>query len=316
MSNLKLVIGFIVYGESTAKYLPKFLTSLQEAVDQLDLDLTWLCYNNGPTNFQSNLDELKRWSQIVVLGDGKNIGFARAYNQLIDRARDNGADYFLALNPDLLLDADAVRELLVVLTVNPQISAVSPKVRRWNFDTNERTALIDTCGIIIKPGLQFSDLGQGERDQGQYDSAEIAGPSGCAALWRLSALAQIKDEQGYFDQRIFMYKEDCDLAYRWQQAGLKAVLAPQALIYHDRSAEAEGVSLWRRFINQRRKSKNIRHWSYFAQWLIFFKHWSSLSARDKLMVVYYASLNLTYALIFDRSLLKEIKRAKLITHNS
>lgn len=310
MNRNKLAIGFIVYGQSSAKYLASFVPSLLASIANCGLETISMAWDNGPDKFQANRDILKQFPEITVLGTGANLGFAEANNHLIETALLERADYFLALNPDMLLEPDALKELIQVLEADSQISAVSPKVKHWNFETDEKTDLIDTCGIVIKSGLQFSDLGQAELDQCQYDQAVIAGPSGCAALFRVSTLEQIKDKFGYFDSRIFMYKEDCDLAYRLQRAGLKTALVPSAIFYHDRSADAVGTSLWRRFMNQGRKSQQVRHWSYFSQWLLIFKYWSGLNLVERCNTIYYTSFSLIYALIFDWSLLSEIKRAR------
>ncbi len=312
MIDKKLVIGFILYGSSTTKYLTDFLSSLIKATENLSLETKIIAYNNGPEEYEDNKKIIADYPQIRLVGTGENIGFGRANNKMISIAQEFGADFYLTLNPDLLLEADSIKELVQAMIDDVNLSAVTPKVRRWDFANKQKTKFIDTVGVIAESGLQFKDLGQGAKDIGQYDQAKIIGPSGCVAMFRMSAIEKIKDAHGYFDNRFFMYKEDCDLAWRLKKNNLHSTVVPLSIMYHDRTAVARGLSVWARFKNQNLKSNSVRQWSYFGQWLIVFKHWSSLNFFDKIMVIYYQGLGLIYAIIFERELLYEVNRARKI----
>lgn len=313
MDRRKLAIGFVLYGESTTKYLGDFLPSLIASAANCGLDTVIMAFDNGPENFTASRDFLRDYDQVVLLGSGRNLGFAGANNQLIAAASEAGANYFLAINPDTLLEVDSLKELLRPMENNISLASVSPKLRRWDFANKIKTGLLDSCGIVVGRGLQFRDLGQGEVDRGQYNEAVITGPSGAAALYRISALARIKDEYGYFDERFFMYKEDCDLAYRLRLLKLPSALAPLSIIYHDRSAATDKFNLLSRFKAVLNKNSKVLAWSYYGDWLMIFKHWSTLSVVDKLVVSWYRFLSLTYALVFNRELFAEIKKAMQTT---
>lgn len=310
----KLAIGFIIYGQSSAKYLEQFLPSLLQAVANCGLEVLIMAYDNGPEGYADNHQLLSNYPQVTILGSGHNLGFAQSNNVMIDLAIESGANYFLTINPDTLLDVNALTQLVQTLELNQALGSASPKLLRWDFAGDAKTKSLDSCGIVLNKGLQFRDLGQGEEDHGQYDQAEILGPSGAAAIYRLSALAQVKNQHGYFDNRFFMYKEDCDLAYSLHQAGFASCLVASAIIYHDRSAANQDFSLLGRLRNMRTKSVQVQAWSYFGDWLIFFKHFSSLNLSDKLAALFYRSLSLSYALVFNRKLLSEINQARSLVY--
>ena len=48
----------------------------------------------------------------------------------------------------------------------------------------------------------------------------------------------IKDENGYFDERFGMYYEDLDLCWRANKKGWKACYNPKAIAYHVRGGTA------------------------------------------------------------------------------
>ena len=99
---MKLAIGFITYREQTAKYLPYFLPSLFKALAG-DIDYKIFCWDNSE-NDKSNIEFIvSNYPEIKIIKSEKNIGFAAAYNKMIDEAKKLGAEYFLVINPDTIL---------------------------------------------------------------------------------------------------------------------------------------------------------------------------------------------------------------------
>ena len=77
------------------------------------------------------------------------------------------------------------------------------------------------------------DRGHGDVDQGQYDYPRpIFGASAAAALYRRAALTSLDD--GAFDETLFAYYEDVDLAWRLARAGWSHRYVPDAVAFHMR----------------------------------------------------------------------------------
>ncbi len=313
---MKLAVGFLTYNDSSAKYLADFLPSLEKALGFLPAaEVGILAFDNSSPDNNTNRLAVELFNRdqgelIEYFSTDENLGFSRAYNLLINRAAKKQAEYFLAINPDTWLEPEAIRELVVALDQNPGLAAVSPKIRRWDFSTNTKTRQLDSCGLVLRPGLRFIDLGQGQEDQNQFDRQEIIAPSGAAGLFRLSALEKVKANGQYFDERFFMYKEDCDLAYRLFSAGLKARLVPSAIVYHDRTAASSGSGVWRTLGDRFKKSRQIRSWSFLNQHLLFVKHWSGQKLSSKIIIVFRIASFFIFSLIFEQFLLKEYSRIK------
>jgi GT2 family glycosyltransferase len=149
-------------------------------------------------------------------------------------------------------------------------------------------------------------LGQGEIDNSQFDQAKIFGVSAAAALYRLTALEKIADNGHYFDELMFMYKEDCDLSYRLYLAGFKAKLAGRALAYHDRSIFGRGETNFKIALNRRNKSQQNKRWSFLNQNIIFLKYWRVQNWREKIAIIWRELKMLLFALLFEQYLLKEV----------
>ncbi|SRR6056297_174724 len=303
---MKLVVGFITYGENTAKYLPYFLPSLFRQ----DIDFKILVADNTPESKNPNQKYFKKeYPHIEIIHHGENLGFAQAYNKMIGRARNLGAKYFCVLNPDMFLEEGVLSKLVKVLESDRDLGAVSPKILRWDFAHKKRTNIIDTCGIRLLAGLRFTDAGQGQKEC-SYKPPKIISPSGAFGLYRISALESIKQGKGeYFEELMFMYKEDCDLGYRLFLNGFICRCVERARVYHDRTAISRGDKDWQVILNRKNKSKQVKKWSIRGQQIIFFKFWHLQNLKNKFFIIFFELKMLVFALIFEPYLLKEFLAA-------
>ena len=308
---MKLVVGFLTYNEFSSKYLTDFLPSLKKALEFLaPADYQVLVFDNSQP--ENNLNRLaieffnhQNDNPVQYFSSGENLGFSRAYNILINQAVKLKATYFLIINPDTLLEPGAINKLMMALEKDGSLGSVAPKILQWDFANQRKANIIDSLGLALKPGLKFIDLEQGSIDSGQIKPLEILGPSGAAGLFRLSALEKIKENNQYFDERFFMYKEDCDLAYRLYLDGFKSKLIIDSIIYHDRSVSSSG-SHWRQQITDRaQKSHQVRAWSFRNQHFIFVKHWKKQNLVNQILIVFRMISFFIFSLILEQFLLKE-----------
>jgi GT2 family glycosyltransferase len=306
---MKLAVGVITYNDSSSKYLPDFLGSLFEALNNLH-QVEWRILvrdnseqeqNANQEYFANHVNNIKNTS---FVWSGSNLGFAKAYNLMILEAKAWGADYFLMINPDTFIKADALVKMLELISSNKQIASVSPKILRWDFEHKKFTNYIDSCGLSVEPGLVFKDIGQGLLDNGEFNKTNIIGPSGAAGLFRITALEDVKGETGYLDEEMFMYKEDCDLAYRLFLRKYQSFLVPQAIVYHDRSVASSGQGVLGILKGRKNKSNLVKSWSFLNQHLLIIKHWKSQSLTAKIQILWRLFWLWSYVLLFEPFLLK------------
>jgi GT2 family glycosyltransferase len=239
-----------------------------------------------------------------------NLGFGSAYNRLITAAREDNAEYFFVINPDTILDSGSLEKLVLALRADSTLASVAPKLRRWDFLHGRKTDCIDSVGLALGPGLRFRDIGQGETDRAQYDQADIIGPSGAAGLFRMSALETIRENGAYYDEHFFMYKEDCDLAYRLHMAGFKSRLVADAIIYHDRTATGGG--LLARFFNRHGRGRQVNNWAFVNQHLLWIKYWRKQNFFNKTAIVMQRLLRFVEAVVIEQYLLANYKSVRQI----
>ena len=220
----------------------------------------------------------------------------------------------------MIFEPNFVSEMVKALEKKPIYGSVGGKIKRWDFDTFSKnpqglremgkTNFIDSFGIRILKSHRFEDIGQGEVDYGQYDDErDLFGISGAAALYRRKALEDIafNNENGdkeYFDESMFMYKEDIDLAYRFQWAGWKSLYTPHPVAYHDRSVRAKGRGIFAILRNRKQKPKKINRISYLNHQILLRKNFSTdFSPEIRGATWWYNFKVFVYLMVFETELL-------------
>ncbi len=247
-SAKRLVIDIVTWNSE------RFLPSLFESIDaQTSKEFTVTVIDNASTDGTLAWLEERR-PDVTILRNRKNLGFARAHNQGIALARsrwEQEGDFehkiIFILNPDTMLQERCVEELIAFMGDHADVEVAGPKLLRAHRvsdgeDGNaayERTNVIDSTGISILRSRKIVDRGAGEEDHGQYDTIEPFGISGAALALRASAVPMLAEHDAVvFDEEIFAYKEDADLAWRLRLFGGKAALVPGAVAWHQRMAKA------------------------------------------------------------------------------
>jgi len=278
---MKIVIAFISYNQSSFKYLPFFLPSLKEALDNLNFDYHLLVLDNSDS-FEGNKSYIKDFfeknnllEKSDILSLGFNSGFAKGFNFLIKKALDLNSDLFMAINPDVILEKDSISKLVEKFQLKSReerISSVGPKILNWDFVNNRKTETIDSLGIGMSSGHHFFDIKQGSEDNTNFYTEHVFGISGAAVVYNLEALRDVAFDNGdsleFFDELMFMYKEDIDLAYRLNLANWKSLLVSDSIIYHDRSLSTQSYNFLSLIFG---KKTSFRSWSYLNQMIIFLK---------------------------------------------
>jgi N-acetylglucosaminyl-diphospho-decaprenol L-rhamnosyltransferase len=160
----------------------------------------------------------ERFPWVRTVGFGENLGFGRALNRAI---REQAGDPIVLLNDDVTVEAGFVAGLLDALDEDVDMVAAVLLSER-------DPGRIDSAGVIADSTLLGFDYLNGEPLEALVGAADPLGPTGGAALFRREAFERV----GGFDERMFLYYEDLDLALRLRSAGANCRLAPRARGIH------------------------------------------------------------------------------------
>lgn len=163
-----------------------------------------------------------------------NLGFGRANNLGYSRTR---SDVVLFLNPDTVVNTEALAHCMARLEGDPSIGLISPKLVQTDGSMDlacRRRVPSLWDGFCRATGLaarypqsrRFAGYNLTYLDPaGTYDVGAINGAF-------MMGRRDVFEEVGLFDEDFFMYGDDLDLCYRFTQAGYRVVYDGRVSITH------------------------------------------------------------------------------------
>ncbi len=260
-------------------------------------------------------------SEWLVVCNTHNVGFAAGHNQLMRLAlrrwegQDLSQKVILAVNADMILDPGFVEELLLPFA-DPTVGATQPKIFRAFRAQDEQelpmlSHIIDTTGLVLRKNWRMEDRGAGKEDVGAYDGEQdIIGPAGALPCYRASAVVDVLENDAFFDEDFFAYREDCDAAMRLQYRGWKTVFCPNAHVWHFRGMYgAEKRSLLQRWHDRRKQSRFSSAYSTRNQLFFLIKNFSWRAWKDVFHILFHEGGRLLYGFFFEPETRKVVMRA-------
>jgi N-acetylglucosaminyl-diphospho-decaprenol L-rhamnosyltransferase len=182
----------------------------------------------------------REFPEVELTVNSDNAGFSAANNQAI---RSSDAPYLLVLNPDTLITDGALDRLLELLESRPEIGICGPRLVQddGSFDHAAKRSFPTPVGALAHfTGIGRRVAGTGRLSQyrapelGEFDAGPVDAVNGAFMLIRRAALDQV----GLFDEGYWMYMEDLDLCYRFQQAGWVTWYEPSVTVGHAKAASS------------------------------------------------------------------------------
>ena len=256
-------VAAVVVTYNSARHIGALLDSLPAAFG--DVSYRTVVVDNGSTDETVAL--LRERGDCVVV-QSVNDGFGAGMNRAVRHAPP--AETVLVLNPDSVLDPEAVPRMLRVLR-RPGVGIVAPRTREEDGQlspTLRRTPTVARVG-----GLSFTRIPWfAERiDDPRAYTDERAVDWACGAIWLLSR--ECFDALGGFDESYFLYSEETDFALRARDAGWVTMYTPQAGGMHvgggsGTSSATHTMQMLNRVRLVRRRSGTTAAWVYYAMTLL------------------------------------------------
>lgn len=284
----------------------KFLGACLKSVLELDFSEKEIIFLDNASADKSVEFVVRHYPQVRVVANKENLGYAGGANQGIEISR---GDFVMILNPDIIFEPDYLKILLKRIKSDSQIGAIIGKLKKYDFDGNKKTSLIDSAGLLMFRNRRCVDRGQGEEDRGQYDKAEeVFGVTGACPLYRRKALEDCKIAGEYFDGSFFMYKEDVDLSWRMRLFGWRCFYDPAAVAFHGRGTGVHGrASIWDILKHRRGLPEFPKYYSYKNERLMRVKNeLTGIVARDFLPILRKEILMSGWIVLRERFLLKSV----------
>jgi hypothetical protein len=240
----------------------------------LDSIATWreggaweiIVVDNGSTD--GSREMLKKFTDITLILNRKNLGFAKANNKGIKIAK---GKYILLLNSDTEIREDSIQTMLRFMDGHLRAGAATCQLDLVNGSMDPAchrgfptpwasfTYMIGLEKLLPRfPLVAAYHMG--------YKNMDIPHQVDCISGAFFLARRQALDQVGLLDEDYFMYAEDIDWAYRFKQKGWEIWYNPEASVLHKKKQSGRSNML---------RSRQVITERYFhmSNWLFYKKHY-------------------------------------------
>ncbi|MBE2294627.1 MAG: methyltransferase domain-containing protein [Phycisphaerales bacterium] len=237
------------------------------------IQMQLLLVDNGPgpdwREPLRNLLETVEWPvpiELKLLSGHGNIGYGAGHNVALNHST---GEFHLILNPDVLLEEDALIEGLAFLVAHSEAGLIAPAV--WD-GSGQRRDLCKRYPTLLDLALRgFAPSWLRQRFQQRLDRYELRDQigdtvywnppivSGCFMLCRRSVLEQV----GGFRPEYFLYFEDFDLSLRLAAVTRLAYVPTVRVVHLGGHAARKGLRHIRLFLRAAVKFFNRHGWRWW-----------------------------------------------------
>ena len=236
-------VSVIVLNYNGLSFLPRCIETLQKT-SYSPLELV-VADNNSSDGSLAYLQA--NHSEVRIIAFAENLGYSGAYNAAIEQV---ASEFVVLLNFDVEVEPDWLDQAIDMLSSDPNLAAVQPKLRalqnRSQFEyAGGSGGFLDRYGYPFLRGRVFDTL---EVDRGQYDDVvPILWASGAALITRRSAYIKA----GKLDADFFLHMEEIDLCWRYRLLGWDIRVAPKGTVYHYSGAALSAERFRKMYYNHR-----------------------------------------------------------------
>ena len=276
-------VSVIIVNYNVKYYLEQCLLSVRKALQGIPSEV-YVVDNHSKDGSVEYLR--RRFREVNFVASTHNLGFARANNFAIKRAK---GEYVLLLNPDTIVGEDTIRDSIAFMDSHPDAGGLGVKMLKSDGDKamesrrglpSPLTAFYKMCGLCSRypKSRRFGKYYMSYLDWDKPARIEVI--SGAYCLMRRTAIEKV----GMLDEDFFMYGEDIDLSYRLLKGGYENWYLPVSILHY------KGEST-------HKSSFRYVHVFYEAMLIFFKKHYRQASFWITLPVKLAIYVKATIALI-------------------
>ncbi|MFP3579210.1 WecB/TagA/CpsF family glycosyltransferase [Arthrobacter sp. SIMBA_036] len=236
----KADVAVVIVTYNNASDVGPLVLSLREETREQSIKV--VVADNSPD--KRTLDELAKYPDVIAVSTGGNLGYAGGINVALSAAGE--AESYLVLNPDLRVEAGALRAMrrrlaeagagVVVPVLLDNDGSVYPSLRR---EPSVLRALGDAVwGSHWKERPEW--LAEMDWEPESYlHGHRVQWATGAALLISAEAAAAV----GAWDERFFLYSEETDFCRRVRETGFGIWFEPAARMWHERGGSGSSPGL-------------------------------------------------------------------------
>ena len=206
-----------------------------------------------------------RYPDNLWIFNNDNVGYAKGGNQGMAAVE---ADYYLILNPDIVIQPGGLDHLLAFADHNPRAGMVAPQLLNEDGSVQESCRRFYTFKTLLLRRTFFGRIFPNSETVRLHLMQDFDHLAARPVDWALGGCLLVRtaamDRTGPMDERFFLYFEDVDWCYRMWQAGFEVQYTPEARFIHKhRRDSAKGKF-------------NKTFWLHLGSLLSFYEKWGML----------------------------------------
>jgi len=223
-------VAVVIVNYQSYEELHRCLTSIERACGSAAVVVV---------DHESRKDEadrlFQRFPEVELLRVAGNEGFAAGVNKGV---RATSSLFILLLNPDCVVEPEAICRLTDWLERHPDVAVAGPRIRNADGTVQASarrfpdftTAIAGRSSWLTRvlPGNPMSRRNLPARDQADTTPVDVDWVSGACLCVRRDAF----EAAGGLDEEFFLYWEDADFCRRLKHAGWRTVYVPMAGAVH------------------------------------------------------------------------------------
>ncbi len=218
---MSTTVAALLVSHDGARWLPAVIDGLREQRRPVDRVVAV-----DTASKDDSADLLRAAFETVVEAPGSTT-FPQAVQLGLEHVGD--CEWVWILHDDANPAPDALEALLAASEADPAADILGPKLREWP----SLRRLLELGVTISGTGRRETGLERGEYDQGQHDDVHtVLAVNTAGMLVRRSVLEHL----GGFDQQLPIFGNDIDFGWRAAAAGHRAIIVPQAVVFHAEAA--------------------------------------------------------------------------------
>ena len=249
-----LEVSVIIVSWNAKQHLLNCLSSLS---NQSGVVGEIIAVDNGSNDGSSEM-VARQFSQVKLIKNGENLGFAKANNIGIKASRGR---YLCLVNSDVIVLDDCIDSLVKFMDRNPSVGMAGPRI--LNQDRTLQVScrsfpsiwnnLCQALGLnyLFPKSAFFSEPFMKYWAHDKERKVDVI--TGCFWMVRRKAI----DEAGLLDEDFFIYGEDIDWCRRFHKAGWDVVFYPEAQAIHIGRASSSNAPI--KFYLEMQKA-DVQYW--------------------------------------------------------
>lgn len=222
----KPVVSVVIVSYNVEKYLIRCVESLLHHKCNVPFEII-VVDNNSHDNSVLSLQQ--KFPEIHIIQSEANFGFAAANNRGIACAK---GEYFLLLNPDTIVEDNAIEELFAFISTHLSAGAVGSCLKNPDGSFQVSCFPFPTLTRELWRLLHLDKLiSFGLYPQITWDRNS---PRKCDVIQGTSIMVRksVWEALGGLDEAFFMYSEEVDFCYRMSKAGFECYWVPTSRVIH------------------------------------------------------------------------------------